>query len=220
MLETRQPADAGFTLLEITIILAVMAVLGLILTPSVVNFINNSRLARAQADVEVLANAVAEFYRDSGFFPKYADPNKSQEIMLLVSPGDVPTSGQGAATAGWTVDDPGLVDLISNQLVNNRPGGGNVGYPLMRGMGGAGWNGTYITNEVEADPWGNRYAINVEFLVALPGATEPGGVQEKRAVWALSAGPDGVVNTVYPDEANQVISLAFLAEDDIGVRIQ
>lgn len=220
MTETRKPAHAGFTLLEITIILAVMAVLGLILTPSVVNFINNSRLARAQADVEVLANAVAEFYRDNGFFPKYADPAKNQEIALLVSRGTVPTGGQGAATAGWTIEDPGLIDRISNQLVNNRPGGGNVGYPLMNGIGGAGWNGPYITSEVESDPWGNRYAIDVGFLVALPGATEPGGVQEKRAVWALSAGPDGIVNTVYPSGTDQLISLAFLAEDDIGVRIQ
>ena len=38
--------EQGFTLLEITIILAVLAILGLILAPSIVNFISQSRLAR------------------------------------------------------------------------------------------------------------------------------------------------------------------------------
>lgn len=215
----RASRHAGFTLLEITIILAVMAVLGLVLTPSVVSFINNSRLTRAQSDVQVLANAVAEFYEDNGFFPRYADPAKTQEIALLVTPGAVPASGQGAATERWTLEDPSLVDLVSNQLVNNRPGGGNVGYPLKVGIGATGWAGPYISSSVPEDPWGNRYAINVEFLEPMPGATEPNG-QEKRAVWALSAGPDGVVNTVYPTQSAQLISLVFLAPDDIGSRLQ
>lgn len=215
----RAPRHAGFTLLEITIILAVMAVLGLILTPSVVNFINNSRLTRAQSDVQVLANAVADFYEDNGFFPKYNDPAKTQEIALLVTPGAVPDSGQGTATERWTVEDASLVDLLSNQLVNNRPGGGNVGYPLKVGIGATGWAGPYISSTVSEDPWGNRYAINVEFLEPMPGATEPDG-QEKRAVWAMSAGPDAIVNTVYPTQSVQVISLASLAADDIGIRLQ
>ena len=55
--QARPTRDArGFTMLEITIILAVIAILGLILAPSVVNFLNQSRLARAQNDVQVLGD--------------------------------------------------------------------------------------------------------------------------------------------------------------------
>lgn len=218
MTKATKSRDAGFTLLEITIILAVMAVLGLILTPSVVNFINNSRLARAQSDVEVLGNALAEFYKDNGFFPKYLDPNKNQEIALLVTPGSVPRAGVPAAE-GWTIDDTSRIDRVTNQLVNNRPGGGNVGYPLKVDIAGTGWNGPYITSTVREDPWGNRYAINVGFLSANFGATQVNG-QEKRAVWALSAGPNGTVETPFPDNAIQLVSEAMIAGDDIGVRIQ
>jgi type II secretory pathway pseudopilin PulG len=216
----RRRGDPGFTLLEITIILSVIAILGLILAPSVINFINNSRLARAQSDVDALANAVANFYRDNGFFPRYADASRTSIVSLLVTPGAVPTSGLTSETSGWATTDVSQIDYVVNQLVNNRPSFGNSGYPLRSAMSGAGWNGPYLTGNIQADPWGNRYVVNVGFLSVNLGALESGGLQEKRAVWALSAGPDGTIETVYPTATRQLVSDAELAPTDIGVRIQ
>jgi len=209
--------ERGFTLLEMTIILAVIAILGLILAPSVLNFLSQSRLARAHNDVEAIADAVKEFFRDSGFFPQYADGGRTQRIRLLVSPGAAGDAQPGAE--GWTITDPGSIDLISNQLVNNRPSFGGIGYPLKMTASGSGWNGPYLSAVAEADPWGNRYAVDVEFLSVMPGAVEIDG-QEKRAVWALSAGPDGIFDTLYPGPTQQLISAAMASPTDIAVRIQ
>lgn len=208
----------GFTLLEITIILAVIAILGLILAPSVLNFLNQSRQARAQNDVEALAEAVAEFFSDSGFFPQFADSARTRPLRLLVSPGAVGEAEPGAE--GWLDADASRIDMISNQLLNNRPSYGGTGYPLKTAASTSGWNGPYLDAEVDADPWGNRYVINVEFLSVNPGAVEFGSMQEKRAVWALSAGPDGVFDTLYPTTTQQVIGNAELSVEDIGRRIQ
>ena len=216
----RGRGDPGFTLLEITIILSVIAILGLILTPSVINFINNSRLARAQSDVDALANAVANFYRDNGFFPQHADASRTSVVSLLVTPGAVPTSGLTAANNGWAITDVSQIDYVVNQLVNNRPSFGNTGYPLRSALSGSGWNGPYLTGTIQADPWGNRYVINVGFLSVNLGALESGGLQEKRAVWAISAGPDGGIETPFPTSTTQLVSNAQLAVTDIGVRIQ
>ena len=208
------------TFLEVTIIFLVIAMLGLTLRSAVTSFIHNSRMARAQSDVQMLADAVVDFYTDNGFFPQYGDAQRSIALQVLVSDGAVPQSNDDVRTIPWGAVVATELDLISNQLVNNRPSFGLAGYPLMSGVSTLGWNGPYITSAVARDPWGNRYMINVEFLSVNPGATEAGGLQEKRAVWALSAGPDGVVGTVYPTATTQLISNAFLDPDDIAVRIQ
>lgn len=210
--------DGGFTLLEITIVLAVIAILGLILVPSVVDFLNETRLARAQNDVQVLAEAVTTFYQDTGYFPQYASPARNQKIQLLVSPGDVGSAEAGAE--GWTAVAPDRVDLISNHLVNNKPMFGAAGYPFRTTSGGNGWNGPYIMNEIGPDPWGNRYVINVEHLALGNTALEADGIQEKRAVWVLSAGPDGVFDTLYPNAGSQLIGSASASPADISARIQ
>ncbi len=208
----------GFTLLEITIILAVIAILGLILAPSVFNFLNQSRLARAQNDVRILADSVFEFFRDSGFHAQFGDGQRQSHIALLVSPGAVGEARPGAEP--WLNTDPTMVDFISNQLVNNRPSSGDIGYPLKTALSGSGWNGPYLNAHMQSDPWGNRYAINVEYLSVNPGAFEAGGVQQKRAVWALSAGPDGVFDTLYPSADAQLLSNAAASPLDISARIQ
>ncbi len=208
----------GFTLLEITIILAVIAILGLILAPSILNFLNQSRLARAQSDVEALARAVTDFFQDTGFFPQFADAERTRKIRLLVSGGAVGQARPGAEP--WLEVSPGAIDLIANQLINNRPSFGPVGYPLKTGVGTSGWNGPYLSADLQSDPWGNRYAIDVEFLSVMPGGVEADGVQEKRAVWALSAGPDGVFDTPYPTRSTQLVSNAAASPLDVGARIQ
>lgn len=215
---TGRGASCGFTLLEITIILAVIAILGLILAPSIVSFLNQSRLARAQNDVEILADAVVDFFRDNGFFPQYADAERSRRIDLLVSAGAVPDVQSGAE--GWAEVAPDRLDRITNQLINNRPSFSGRGYPLKTAASGSGWNGPYMSADLQADPWGNRYMVNVEFLSVMPDAVEADGVQQKRAVWALSAGPDGTVDTLYPDAARQLVSNAAASPLDISKRIQ
>ncbi len=217
---SRERADCarGFTLLEITIILAVIAILGLILAPSVFNFLNQSRLARAQNDVRILADSVFEFFRDNGFHAQFADGRRDAGIALLVSPGAVGEARPGAEP--WLATDAGVIDLISNQLVNNRPSSGNIGYPLKTALSGSGWNGPYLNAHMQSDPWGNRYVINVEHLSVNPGAFEAGGEQQKRAVWALSAGPDGVFDTLYPSADGQLLGDATASPLDISARIQ
>lgn len=211
-------SQQGFTLLEITLVLAVIAILGFVLAPSLLNFLNQSRHARARSDVEAIAEAVQEFFIDNGFFPQFADAARTQRIRLLVTPGAVGEAVPGAT--GWTVTDPSAIDLIANQLINNRPSYGGVGYPLRTSSSGSGWKGPYLSDSLQSDPWGNRYVVNVEFLSVLPGPIEMDGVQEKRAVWAMSAGPDGVFDTLYPDTTQQVLSVAAASPADIAKRIQ
>src|SRR5688572_13160067 len=183
-LRTRTPerGSAGFTLIELTVVLAVIVTLALIITPSITNFINDSRTARTRSDVQTIASSVTQFYKDTGFFPQWSAANAggpgtaANRVDLLVSAGNVPS----AATANiWTT---GTNDRLEDQLVANAPA-----YTTRTATAAFGWNGPYVSNAIGADPWGNRYMVNVGLIDTTQGTQAVGG-GTKNAVWVLSAG--------------------------------
>ncbi|MCX6550321.1 MAG: prepilin-type N-terminal cleavage/methylation domain-containing protein [Acidobacteria bacterium] len=200
----------GFTLIELTVVLAVIVTLALVLTPSIANFINDSRVARARNDCQTVASGIYQFFRDTGYFPQWKVAKgggaglPANRLQLLVSRGgfpleDVPTL--------WTT---GAAGGLTEQLVNNTPG-----YTLKTASSQFGWNGPYFSSEIGADPWGNRYVVNIGLIDTSPGAATAAG-QPKLAVWVLSAGPNGTIETPF----SQSILNAAPGGDDIATRIQ
>ena len=202
--------DAGFTLIELTVVLAVIVTLALILTPSITNFINDSRVARAKSDTQTVASAVMQFNRDNGFFPQWSAANAggpglvANKIDLLVSPGNVPTV---ASANTWTT---GTTDTLGNQLLNNTPA-----YAMKTATSAFGWNGPYLSSGIGADAWNNRYTVNVGLIDVTQGTQTSAGAP-KSAVWVISAGPNGQMETTF----TQTITAATVGGDDMGVRIQ
>ena len=200
----------GFTLIELTVVLAVIVTLALILTPSITNFINDSRVARARADTQTVSAAIIQFYRDNGFFPMWTTATNggpgaaASRIDLLVSPGNVPAV---AAPNPWTT---GTADQLANQLIANAPA-----YTQRTATAAFGWNGPYLSSTIGADPWNNRYMVNVGLIDTTQGTQAAGGAI-KSAVWVVSAGPNGAIDTAY----SQPITTAVMSVDDIGIRIQ
>src|SRR5688500_4704992 len=97
--------DRGFTLIELTVVLAVIVTLALVLTPSITNFINDARVSRARADIGSLQAAITQFYKDNGFWPQWTQANNggpglvANKVDLLVSAGNIPTV---ASANPWT----------------------------------------------------------------------------------------------------------------------
>src|SRR4051812_41314233 len=105
--------QSGFTLIELTVVLAVIVTLALILTPTITNFITDSRVARARNDTQTISAAVIQFYRDTGFFPQWSTSNaggpgtNANKVDLLVSAGNVPSV---ASANLWTTGTTALID--------------------------------------------------------------------------------------------------------------
>lgn len=202
--------DHGFTLIELTVVLAVIVTLALILTPSVTNFINDSRVARTRVDTQTLASAVMQFARDNGFFPQWSAASAggpglvANKVDLLVSPGNAPTV---AVANTWTT---GTSDTLGNQLMSNAPT-----YTLKNATSAFGWNGPYLSSAIGSDAWNNRYSVNIGLIDTTQGTQTGAGVL-KSAVWVVSAGANGQMDTAY----TQSITTAVLSGDDIGIRVQ
>lgn len=197
--QTRQlsPRDHGFTLIEVIVILAVIAILVAILTPTVLKYIADAQQVRAEEDVKIINTMLNDLIKDTGQYPG----NKlftSVTRPFICGPGDIPTTG-----TIWCDNTGPNFRPLSNHLIINDPdeSGGAPTAADYRSSGKFRWKGPYIQG-LNEDPWGNAYAINASTLVG--GDTNP--------TWVISAGPDGVFQTA--------TTATTLSGDDVGTRVK
>jgi prepilin-type N-terminal cleavage/methylation domain-containing protein len=200
---------AGFTLVEILVAVAILAILSAALTPLVIKYINDGRRARALSDSQTIGQAILAFNLDTGTWPVNGDSNPSDagELSRLVGlpdgfgANDIP-DGAGSATGDGNWDgggSGGTAGAIEDHLIFNRNGTVNPLYTASSSPPEPpGWNGPYLKS-VPVDPWGNPYVCNVRYL---QGANVTGTTQAERdqhAVFCLSAGPNGLYETSFND---------------------
>jgi type II secretory pathway pseudopilin PulG len=141
--------------------------------------------------------------------PSHASGNR---VDMLVTQGQTPALDPAAVRPGATDWDNAVnnaaIQMLDYYLVTNTPSNlAANAYRTASSMSvtmefdpdvGAmfnaehAWRGAYLPGPLGPDPWGNRYAINVEFLERPLGAGPSGNVND---VFVLSAGSDGRVET-------------------------
>ena len=120
---------------------------------------------------------------------QHASPSRHgrwNQVEILVSDGDIPARCQAtgqrrmAASGGQRHRARGLSRAASR---HEQPARQRCQRRIRR-TGGSPWRGAYMNAPIDPDPWGNRYAVNVEFLT--------GGTED---VVVFSAGPDEQVDS-------------------------
>jgi general secretion pathway protein G len=71
--------QSGFTLIEIMVVVVILAVLGALVVPNILDKVDQARVTRAQADIRAIGTAL-DLYRLDNF--KY--PTTEQGLMALV----------------------------------------------------------------------------------------------------------------------------------------
>src|SRR2546421_3190121 len=125
----------GFTLLELVVVLAVIAILAAILTPMINGYVDRARNSAAISDMKNIAAAVTQFNTDMKFWPIYKVSFAGNSFGSGIYDQLSTTGGGDGAVAsgvtGWTGDDladatkTGTVDSILNNdfytAFTNRP---------------------------------------------------------------------------------------------------
>src|SRR5438477_4033109 len=193
----------GFTMIEMVVVLAVIAILAAVLTPIVTSYVEKARVNTATNDVKKIAAAVIQFNTDTKVWPIYTStsfPTEATGVNSTVfdfaattgNDAIVPTTGSGHdwPIAGGT---PGDLNAIVNQNAMDLALTGNRA-----------WHVAY--SEMGEDPWGTKYYINAKFLK--PGASSThgsGGTATPTAVYIISAGPDQTLNTDFDQATNAFV---------------
>lgn len=197
--KTTMKANKGFTLLEVAVVLAIIAILAAILTPIVTSYVDQARNTRASADVKKISSAVLLFKRDTGYYPGYGTLSDATAGFggFSTSLADCMYSGPSTSVTptGWTCT---YRHFLESHLNVNSLALATVGAEAAGGR--AAYRGPYLDGLNGVDPWGTPYLVN-------SAGFDP---RKGQHVFAISAGPDLTFDT----NQNQSKSSAFTISDD------
>ena len=83
----RQTAEAGFTLIELMIVMAIIAMLAALVAPRVIDQLGESRVKTTRTQIEMLSTALDTFRLDTGRYPTQVE----NLAALVEKPDDLPT---------------------------------------------------------------------------------------------------------------------------------
>ena len=102
-------SDDGFTLIELAVAMAIVAILAAVLVPIVTGYVNDARIARAAADVKAISSAISNFEKDVGRYPMFTSAatglsDGGANVVRL----EIPGSGlaESTGTSPWTASSP------------------------------------------------------------------------------------------------------------------
>jgi prepilin-type N-terminal cleavage/methylation domain-containing protein len=192
----------GFSLFEVLIAVAIVAVLSVAVGIPVAKNLNQGKISRAQSDAQVIGNAVLDFYKDVGQWPAQTDLDANPEAFRLVGNFDLGTGNAGipegtdkaAGSHKWS--SFGTTTTLTEQLIRNQSGEISTLYKTSeKPHEMPGWNGPYL-DRIPIDPWGRPYMINIGFALPSVEGTITAD-NDYHTVMVLSAGKDGLYNTTF-----------------------
>jgi prepilin-type N-terminal cleavage/methylation domain-containing protein len=202
----RTRSTAGFTLVEVIVVLSVVLLLTGIAVPMLSSYMDDGRRARAQAEVKVVGAAVMSFYKDLGIYPTRNSGGTNNSVLSLLTGPTKPTTNPWNRAHNfitWGMGAQG--DILDNHLLRNSPQGAPAAaYPI---TGNIRWRGPYLNGSSPLDPWGRPYVINV-IAGFVAHATN------HKRMWVVSAGANGFFET-----SMNATAVSELGGDDIGVML-
>lgn len=198
----RNAHKAGFSLFEILIAVAIVAILAVAVGIPVAKNLNQGKVARAQSDAGVIGNAILDFYKDVGQWPVQMDLDANPEAFRLVGNYELGGGNEGIAfgtdlaVGSSTWSNYGNATTLTEQLIRNRVGNTHPLYKESENPHvNPGWNGPYL-DKIPLDPWGRPFIVSIGYALP-PVAGTLTSDNEYHNVMVLSAGKDGVYNTSF-----------------------
>lgn len=207
----------GFTLIEAAVAIAVVAILSGIIVPLVVKNLQDSQVARAKNDVQVIAAAVASQMKDTGCRPSATGgPGTSTGATVDALWYSGPALTALPATMAGT-----FVFVAANSMTNlftaRDVSGTTLGNTLFGTTFSAefSYKGPYLGTDValKTDPWGSPYLIH-GYNVTQQTANGP--------IWVVCAGPDKAIlagNAIPAPVTTWAVTAGSTSVDDIVVRV-
>ena len=208
----------GFTLVEIVIAVAIVAVFAAAISPMVFKHLEDAKISKAQKETEAISMSIMALYKDVDRWPMTNANGPSGTVDRVLSSNNVPTgTGMAAGSNAGNWGTYGLTKRLGDYLYYNNPddnsgvngNGQNQNGQDYETSGSSGWEGPYLEEYTFDDPWGNSYVVNARNF---PAGRYTGNTRHK--VIVLSAGPNGRWETDFNDCTTEQIR-----GDDVGTLV-
>lgn len=166
-MDVKRNKQAGFTLVEVIVIVAILAILAGILVPMIFSQIDEARITRAEADCKSISSALLVARKDLGLWPNLYGASCTPTATIMRGAGVEPAN---LSAMGYNLDVP---LRFRDVLMRDDEECYNTDM----------YNGPYLPG-VEADPWGNQYILGASNFNV-----------DNGPVYVLSAGPNGTLET-------------------------
>lgn len=114
MLNFKKKKSKGFTLLELLVVLAIMAILIAIAVPKYKSQRDKAALIAHQANVRILETAAENYYQDNGQYPTSLDILKTSGYIKEVP--EVPANLKNSEFQNYSIDANGNVSPAKDKL--------------------------------------------------------------------------------------------------------
>ncbi len=122
-MNSNQTNRSGFTLIEIVIAVAIVAIFAAALSPMVFRHLEDAKLAKAQNETETVATAVLSYYKDVGAWPYTNADGPTGNGVARMNSHTVLAAGAGAGAgtgaAKWSTE--GTAKPMGDYLYFNNP---------------------------------------------------------------------------------------------------
>jgi len=116
---------AGFTLIELMVVIVILGLLAAIVVPNVVGRTDQARYTAAEAQIEVLKNALKLYKLDNGLYP-----TTEQGLESLVRKPGAGTTARNWREGGYLDKQDLPIDPWGNQYIYISPGQNNPDFDL------------------------------------------------------------------------------------------
>lgn len=191
---------AGFTLIELILVVAVVAILAAILVPTVFSILDDSAITKGKADVKAVAGAIAKFRDDTGEYPTRDADVASGEVNLLYSGTVAPLIAEFSPSPGAAFDCTTATncEAFAFPFITNS---GTNAYPSASTLKKR-WKGPYLSDNTP-DEFDTPYIVYVRRL------RSSGAVTTERA-WVVFAGQNRLYETTPGHTSAQGDDFVFL----------
>ena len=121
----RNASRQGFTLIEVVIAVAIVAILAAAISPMVFHHLEDAKVGKAQNETETIALAVMSYYKDTGTWPYTNQDGPAGNGIERVISSPVVAAGAGPAAGANAVrwGNYGDTKMLGDYLYYNNPDG-------------------------------------------------------------------------------------------------
>ncbi len=98
----RRDGEAGFTLVEMLVVITIIAMIMALVAPRVLNYLSESKVKAAKIQIASIGSALDLFYLDEGHYP----PTSEGLAALVQRPANSPTWNGPYLKGGFVPNDP------------------------------------------------------------------------------------------------------------------